>query len=51
MLLHHWSERPTLRDMVADYLGVMPPPDHGTVLETEEDFRRAFLMHGTVAHV
>jgi hypothetical protein len=50
MLFRHWAKYPTIRDMVAGYLGVKPP-DGSTGQApsrplTEEDYRQAFLMHG-----
>jgi hypothetical protein len=52
MLLRHWSRYPTLRDMVAGYLGVDPPTAGEAVRDspvTEQDFQRAVLMHGQPA--
>jgi hypothetical protein len=43
----YWSRFPTVRDMVAAYLGVKPSAKRGAAApKTEEDFRALFLNHG-----
>lgn len=42
----YWGKYPSVRDMVATYLGVKPGPDRLAAPQTEEEMRRMVLMHG-----
>ena len=48
----YWGKYPTVRDMVAHYLGVKPPEfkNGPNGPRTEEDFAKVILMHGAVTH-
>jgi hypothetical protein len=46
----YWGRYPTVRDMVAGYLGVKPPESKGAAPQTETDMARVILMHGAVAN-
>jgi hypothetical protein len=48
MLMQHWSRMPTVRDMVAGYLGVEPRTESTRRPQTEAEFLAAFLRHGTL---
>jgi len=48
-LVNHWAKFPTIRDMVASYIGVEISVDRPAAPTTEEEFRQLFLMHGAVA--
>jgi hypothetical protein len=50
MLFQHWSKVPTIRDMVAGYLGIGGPDQASSaprLPQSEAEVMRAILMHGT----